>query len=192
MDTTRASLLIRIRDPRNSTAWAEFDSIYRPMLERFARIQGLRPVDTDDLVQACMVAIHKHIESFEYDPGKGRFKGWLKTMVGNKVRNFFRDNQREQTAESHDFQRVDESEETPDTAFDRLWMDEHLRHCLSLVRHEIDEATFDAFCKYVIEEQPVETVCARFGISTQQLYKIKWRLTQKLGEKMKELLGDDE
>ena len=32
IDTTRASLLLRIRDARDTHAWAEFDAIYRPML----------------------------------------------------------------------------------------------------------------------------------------------------------------
>ena len=36
MDTTRPSLLLRIRDRGDAGAWRTFDAIYRPMLYRFA------------------------------------------------------------------------------------------------------------------------------------------------------------
>ena len=59
MDTTRASLLLRIKDTRNTHAWAEFDAIYRPMLYRFARARGLDDAAAEDLVQHC---IPDHLE----------------------------------------------------------------------------------------------------------------------------------
>ncbi len=191
MQTTRASLLVRIKDRRNSAAWREFDAIYRPMLHRFAMSRGLDDASADDVVQQCMTAIHEHIDGFEYDPAKGRFKGWLRTLVNNRVRNLLRD-RHDRPAESQDFKRDQDREQSPEEAFDNLWMEEHLKHGLRMVREEIDEATFQAFQSYVMEEQPVEKVCEAMKISANQLYKIKWRVTQRLSEKMKELLGEDE
>lgn len=37
MEETRATLLLRIQDRADNTAWSEFDSIYRPLLTRVAR-----------------------------------------------------------------------------------------------------------------------------------------------------------
>ena len=48
MAVTRASLLLRIRDPKDNAAWKEFDAIYRPMLQRFARTMGLGAADAED------------------------------------------------------------------------------------------------------------------------------------------------
>jgi len=191
MDTTRASLLIRIREAEDRAAWAEFDAIYRPMLYRFAIARGVGHADAEDVVQHCMTAIQKHIRGFEYEPRKGRFKGWLRTMVNNRVRNLLRD-RREQTAETRDFQRANGREAAPEDDFDRVWMEEHLRHCLRSIREEVDAIAFAGFHQYVIKEQPVEAVCESLGISRNQLYKIKWRLTRTLGQKMKELVGDDD
>ncbi|MFQ5502175.1 MAG: RNA polymerase sigma factor [Phycisphaerae bacterium] len=87
MDTTRPSLLCRILDPAGDAAWRMLDEIYRPMLQRFAMSRGLQPVDAEEIAQQCMTSIHKHIESFRYDPEKGRFKAWLRTMANNRVRN---------------------------------------------------------------------------------------------------------
>lgn len=191
MDTTRFSLLFRIKNPANQAAWGEFDAIYRPMLTRFVRMKGLSGADADDIVQQCMMAVHKHIGGFEYDPQKGRFKGWLRTMVGNRVRNHFRD-KREYEGGTGVFSALPDSEHAPDEAFDRVWMEEHLRHCLNQVRAEATPQEYDAYQRYVLDEQSVEDVCAAFSYTAQQLYKIKWRLTQKVSEKMRELLGEDE
>lgn len=186
MQTTRASLLMRIRDRRDAAAWGEFDAIYRPMLLRFATLRGLEHAAAEDVVQQCLLAVQEHIERFDYDPKKGRFKGWLRTMVNNRIRNLLRD-RHETPAESQDFKRDQEREESPEETFDRLWMEEHLRHCLQRIRGETDELTFRAFEWYVLEERPVEEVCQALSVTANQLYKIKWRLTQKLAEQMKEL-----
>lgn len=191
MDTTRASLLFRVKDLRDAAAWAEFDSIYRPLLERFARRCGLRDAEVEDLVQQCMAAIQQHIGGFEYDASKGRFKGWLRTMLNNRVRNLRR-GRHDRPAETGELTALPTREPEPDEVFDKLWMEEHLRHCLRQIRSEVDETTFSAFRRYVLEEQPVKAVCTDLGLTAAQLYKIKWRLTRRLGELLKDLLGTEE
>lgn len=191
MEPTRASLLFRLKDAADASAWLEFDAIYRPIIHRFARVRGLADADADDITQQCMSVVHQHIRGFEYDPTKGRFKGWLKTMVNNRVRNFFRD-RKDVAAETADLRRPEGREDSPEEAFDRVWMDEHLRHCLEQIRSEVGEATYAAFRGYVLEERPVEEICSTHKMTPNQVYQIKWRVTQKLGEKMKELVGEAE
>lgn len=191
MNTTRASLLIRIKDPSDSMAWRDFDAIYRPMLHRFATLRGLDHSAAEDVVQHCMVAIHEHIRGFEYDPKKGRFKAWLRTMVNNRIRNLHR-NRHEDEAKTQDFKRGQDRELSPDEAFDKVWMEEHLRHAMQDLRREAGDTTYAAFTAYAIDARPVEEVCKEFDLSANQLYKIKWRLTQRLSEMMKELLGESE
>ncbi len=186
MDTTSGSLLGRIREPGDATAWREFDAIYRPMLYRFARACGLEDADAEDVVQNCMSAIQKYIGDFEYDPSKGRFKGWLRTMVKNRVRMMLR-KRGDDRAETKDFERPQERERTPEETFDDLWMQEHLKHALDQLRQEVKEATFRAFQLYVFEEWPVEKVRKELDMSADQVYAIKYRLTNKLSAKMKDL-----
>lgn len=190
MDTTRASLLLRIKNQRDAMAWAEFDSIYRPILRRYAKAWRLPEEEAQDVIQNCMLAIHKHIAGFDYDPKKGRFRAWLKTMVCNRVKNLLRD-RREKQAGSGDFIREQVREPAPDEEFERIWKEEHLKHAMECVRSEVDATSFEAFLRYVIEEKPVKAVCDEFGIDAQTLYKIKWRITQKLREKMTDLTGEE-
>jgi RNA polymerase sigma-70 factor (ECF subfamily) len=190
MDTTRPSLLIRIKEPRNLAAWEEFDALYRPLLYRFAQLRGLGHADAEDIVQHCMGRVHEHIRTFEYDARKGRFKSWLRTMVNNRWRNMIRD-RHEQLAQSQDFRQAQQREETPEETFDRVWAQEHLKAAMRWLRHEVDGKTFQAFQRYVIEDQPVKEVCDTLDLSANQLYKIKWRLTQQLRDKMADLEGED-
>ena len=187
MKTTRASLLVRIKDPGNASAWHVFDEIYRPLLVRYAQSRGLEHADAEDIAQRCMVTIHQHIGGFDYDPQKGKFKSWLRTLVNNRVRNFWRD-RREQQGETKDFRQLPDREQSPEHVFEQLWMQEHLWHCLRQIRAEVDETTFKAFQRYVIEQQPIERVCEELSISADNVYTIKWRLTRKVGTKLKELL----
>lgn len=187
MDTTRASLLLRIRDREDSAAWEAFDAIYRPMLCRFARSRGLGEADTEDVVQQCMASIQAHIEGFDYDPDKGRFKSWLRTMVNNRIRNLLRD-RREKQADTREFENVLDPTDTPEEAFERLWMQQHLWHCLRQIQAEVEQTTFKAYQYYVIEQRPIGEVCGELNLTTNQVYTIKWRLTEKVSAKMKELL----
>lgn len=187
MNTTRISLLLRIQDVKDVDAWAEFDAIYRPILSRFASARGLQAADVEDVVQHCMTAIHAHIKTFEYDRQKGRFKAWLRTIVNNRVKNLAR-RRREGIAESGDLKRLEAREPSVEEIFDKVWMEEHLRHALRLLRSEVDETTLAAYEAYAVRGRPAEDVCRDLGVGTGQLYKIKWRVTRKLGEIMTTLL----
>jgi len=189
VDTTRPTLLLRIRDRADTDAWRTFDAIYRPMLLAFARARGLHEADAADVVQHCLSAIADHIQKFDYDPNRGQFKAWLRTLVNNRVRNFRR-GQAVASAESADFDIAQDREAAPDEVFERLWLEEHLRHCLHALRGETDERTFRAFERYVIDEQSAESVAAELGLSVNNVYTIKWRLTQKVAERMRELTGE--
>lgn len=189
MDTTRPSLLLRIRDPNDGAAWRLFDSIYRPLLIRFATGRGLSAADAEEIAQQCLAEVNQRIGSFEYDPGKGRFKGWLRTMAENRVRNWVRDRRRHVAAE--DLSEMPARDGTPADEFDRLWMQEHLWFCLGELRAEVGEKSYQAFHAYVIEQRPAEDVCGELGLSPGNLYTIKWRLTERVAARMKELLGDE-
>jgi RNA polymerase sigma-70 factor (ECF subfamily) len=155
--------LLRIRDRSDVNAWRAFDAIYRPMLHRFARARGLKEDDAEDVVQHCLTAIYDHIDQFTYDPRKGRFKSWLRTMVNNRVRDLLR-SRREYQGGTRDFERLEQRELTPDDVFEKIWMEEHLAHCLRELRSEVEETTFKAFWHYVMEQWPIDKVCAELKL----------------------------
>ena len=76
---THASLLIRVRDIADQKAWEEFHERYAPMIRGWCR--HWFPHEVDDMVQEVFTRLTSCMKSFEYKPGKGRFRGYLKTVT---------------------------------------------------------------------------------------------------------------
>ena len=84
---TRASLLVRIRDAGDQAAWALFVDLYAPVIYGFGCKHGLQDADAADLTQEVLRAVSTGIRKLDYDPQRGTFRGWLFTVVRNKLRN---------------------------------------------------------------------------------------------------------
>src|SRR5262249_53894312 len=82
MTTTHMSLLERMKSRQNQSAWAEFVSLYTPLLYHWACRLGPRS-EANALVQDTLLLLLRKMPEFVYDPGK-RFRGWLWTLTRNK------------------------------------------------------------------------------------------------------------
>ena len=82
---TRASLLVRIRDPGDKEAWRQFVGLYAPLIHGLARQRGLQDADAADLTQEVLRAVVAAAPGLVYYPARGSFRGWLYTVTCNKV-----------------------------------------------------------------------------------------------------------
>src|SRR5947209_4279091 len=83
--STRASLLFRLRDPRDGDAWKVFVELYTPLIYGYLHKQGLQDADAADLAQDVLVAVAGAVGRLEYDPARGAFRNWLFTIVRRKL-----------------------------------------------------------------------------------------------------------
>ncbi len=190
MDTTRVSLLARVRNPQDAAAWHEFNRIYFPLIFRYARARGLSRADADDIAQECMVSINRHLVGFVHDRRKGTFKRWLRTMVNRKVIDLFR-RRRPALPGSAVLNRLIEVEDEGRSLWERQWEKEHLMYCLERVREEVAERTYEAFVQYALMDRPPADIAGELGMTVNQLYNIKLRVRKRLGELMAEHFGDE-
>src|SRR5262249_52716362 len=72
----------------NEPAWQEFCARYQPLIRRWCGRWRLQAADVDDVSQKVLQAVFTRIDS--YDPARARFRGWLKTVVDNAVKDFLR------------------------------------------------------------------------------------------------------
>ncbi len=78
--STRMSLLLRLRDGQSARAWSEFVDIYSPVIYGFARRQGLQDADAADLVQEVLRS--GRLSFCGYGGQRDLHRGRLRTAVG--------------------------------------------------------------------------------------------------------------
>jgi len=91
---TSKTLLEKLRVYEDRRAWAQFMSVYVPMIQAWGRRFGLTSDDVEELTSRLLAKLVEALPRFEYDPGKGTFRGWLKTVVHHELTNFARERRR--------------------------------------------------------------------------------------------------
>lgn len=194
--TTRASLLIRIRDARDQTSWSQFVDIYAPLIYGFARRHGLQDADAADLTQEVLRAVARSARDFDYDPQRGSFRGWLFTVVRNKLRDFLESQQRQPRASGNSSEQ-NLLDAIPSSESDRsnLWDIEHKRRLFNWAaeqaRHEVRESTWLAFWQTAVEGKSGKDVAAMMGVSVAAVYLAKSRVMARIKEILREIEPDE-
>ena len=175
MNTTRASLLLRLKDRSDAAAWRDFQELYAPLLYRYARARGLSREDAEDVRDECIAVVARKIAAFEYYKAKGGFKNWLYRIASGKVIDLLRQ-RREKQADSGQMAALPDPAPTPDEAWETNWRNQHLMYCVEQVRSHVSERNHEAFRLLSFEECSVEEVCARLDMTPEQVYQAKSRV----------------
>jgi len=185
--STRASLLLQLRDARNAEAWEQFAEIYSPIVFGFCRNQGLQEADAADVCQEVMRAVARSMEKFEYDRQRGKFRNWLLTVTRSKLSNFFSSRQRQHEPHgSTSIQDLMDREPTPaeQSNWDTEYHGRLFHWAAEQVRPTIQEATWQAFWRTTIGEEEAAKVAAELKLSVGAVYVAKSRVLARLKEKI--------
>ena len=189
---TRASLLVRLRDPHDKDAWGQFVQLYAPVVYGFARKRGLQDADAADLMQEVFRSVAGAAGRLDYDPRRGSFRGWLYTITRNKIFTFL-DAQRRQVRGSGDSgaQMLLEGQAGREDGTGELWDQEYERSAFAWaaerVRGEFHEATWQAFWLTAVEGQSARDAGRQLGLSPGAVYVAKSRVIARLREEIREL-----
>lgn len=189
---TRASLLLRIRDSCDAQAWRQFVDLYAPLIHGFARKHGLQDADAADLTQEVLGIVAGSIRKLEYDPERGAFRGWLFTIVRNRLRNFLT-RRRPYEQGSGDSGVQDRLEEQPDSADgpDAAWEDEYQRQLFACaakyVRARVHDWTWQAFWQTAVEGRSAQQVAERLNRKVAAVYLAKSRVMAQLKDYIRQL-----
>ena len=179
--TTHATLLARLNDAEDRSAWEEFCERYGELITRFAQREGLQLADCEDVAQDVLMALTRSMPGFEYDPRKGKFRSYLKAATLHAV--FRKRHQRhgqvnlEHIAEAT---RVAVTDATIDESWEAEWRRYHLRQAMRTVEAEFNDTDRQAFHKYAIEGRDARDVAAELGLSLDQVYQAKSRIMKQL------------
>lgn len=192
MPTTRLSLLVRLRDPRDEQAWTEFMAIYLPLVQRLARQRGLQDADSADLGQEVFRAVATALERETYDPARGSFRGWLFQIARNRLINFLVSRDRHPRGSGDtDVQGLLEAVPAPEEAarLDAEAKRQLLHWAAEQVRGEFSELTWQAFWRSGVEGQGATEVAADLGTTVGTVYHCKSRVMARLRQKIAEVEG---
>ncbi len=188
---TRSSLLLRIRDAQDSEAWGQFVELYAPMVYGFLRKHNLQDADAADLTQEVLRSVAITARHWEYDPKRGTFRGWLFTVVRNKLRSFANSRQRrcQGTGDTDMIKLLQEQPERPETI--ALWDQEYDRRAFAWAADEVrplfQEATWQAFWQTAVDGKSGKEVAERLGLSVAAVYLAKGRVMAKLKQQIRQL-----
>jgi RNA polymerase sigma factor (sigma-70 family) len=188
--TTRLTLLVRIRDRQDGRAWGEFVEIYSRGVYRFLRRRGLQDADACDVTQDVFRTVARSIDTFDCDPERGSFRGWLMSVVRSRLHDHL-DAQRRQvagTGETATLQclAAQPSPEGEEAAFEDEYRRSLFDWAAGQLRPQFREATWQAFWQTSVEGRPTKEVADSLGMSEGAVYIAKCRVLNELRKKIHE------
>ncbi len=183
-DSTRATLLERLRDGADPRAWDQFFECYWPAIYAGARHRGCTDDTARDIVQEVMLKVFEQRDVFRYDPSRGRFRDWLRTVVRNQVAEYRRRPAARIRPHGAEPEKPPIEPEAGDAAPDEAWERAFERGLLSVVldaaRRESDPREYLAFELLMLDDVSGNEAARLTGLSRNAAYKAARRVRARL------------
>lgn len=185
MHETSLSLLDRLRHSPENEGWNRLVDLYAPLVRVWLRKYDVQDSDANDLVQEVLLTVSRELGTFEHRGQPGAFRGWLKAILINRLRKFWRarDRRPEARGDSDIDARISQLDD-PASEISRIWDREHdhyvLRQLLTLAESHFEPKTWQAFCRVVLEGAKPDVVAQEMGISLNAVCLAKSRVIRRL------------
>jgi RNA polymerase sigma factor (sigma-70 family) len=191
---TRASLLLRVRDPADQAAWREFVEIYRPVIVRLVRQKGMQAADAEDVAQEVLAAVAKAIEQRAHDPGRAKFRTWLRRVATNAILNAISRGRPDRGSGDSALHAVLDQQPSPGGPDSDLLRLEHRREVFRWaarqVRQEFRAETWEAFWRTAVEGCSIEAAAEQLAKNPGSIYAARSRVIRRIQEKVTEYEGE--
>lgn len=193
MNETSLSLLHRLRQSSDSETWNRLVRLYAPLLKSWLRKYEVQSADAEDLIQEVLLAVSKDVTTFDHNGRPGAFRTWLRSILVNRLRNFWRARgRRPQARGDSDMERRLAQLEDPASEMSQLWNRQHDRHVvrqlLALWEPQFEPQTWKAFCRVAIDGERPDVVAGELGISLNAVFIAKSRVLSKLRQEAEGLV----
>jgi RNA polymerase sigma-70 factor (ECF subfamily) len=181
---TRGSLLIQLQDPNDQAAWVEFDNRYRPMITGWCR--RWFPRETEDMVQEVFILLSKRLREFHYEPGVGRFRGYLKTVT-NRLMADLKEKAHPVLVEGEYLLEEEEARRDLSERLATQYDLELLEVAKERVRDRVEERTFRAYVETAERGRKPVDVARELGMRVGSVYQARYSVLNELRQEIARL-----
>lgn len=199
-DQTSLSLLGRIRQ-KDELAWSQLVQLYSPLVASWCYRFCLGPEETADVLQNFFLSVNRSIDQFAHvqtksGPQPGCFRAWLWVIARNKIRDCVKLRKPDRGVGGDSaFDRLNQSpdpltnqptidEDEPSTEIDKQSL---LGRALDQIRPLVNEKTFQAFWRCVVDGQPTSIVAIQLEMTDAAVRQARSRLLRRLRQQMGDL-----
>jgi RNA polymerase sigma factor (sigma-70 family) len=203
---TRPSLLLRLKDWNEQTAWREFDQNYAPLVRNVARKAGLSDAEADEVAQETLIAVAKKIGEFKHAGNRGSFRAWFYQQTRWRIADQFRARARARPVSqsspgtpsiSEDVGEAAKTAAAPelDETFERLWhveWQEHIREtAVARIKRQAGARQFQLFDLHVLQGLPVKAAAKAAGSTMAAVFMAKSRIGRMVRHEIARLTSAD-
>ena len=168
-------------------------NLYAPLVHHWCRGGQLQDHDVADIFQEVFQAVLVYIGGFRKERQADTFRGWLRRITQNKIRDHFRKSGRDLRGEggssAHD--RLAQFPQPPAIDIELATNDAGERalfaRVLDMVRDEFEERTWSAFWKTTVEGRAPKDVGADLSMSAGAVRVAKSRVLHRIREELGDL-----
>ena len=186
---TRATLIGRLKNPKDQSSWQEFFDTYSRLIYGVARKAGLDDTQAQNVLQATMDLVAQQMPRFRYDPEIGSFKGWLLNMTRLQIVSH---SLKRRVSPSRGIQEKPALENDPSAkSFERIWDTEWKNNvteaAVTNVRRRLDPKKYQIYDFSVNKQWPLEKVAAAFDVTAEEARAAIESITQMIEAEAKRL-----
>lgn len=174
---TRLSLIGRLANPKDASAWRQFESCYQTAIYRFARSRSLQADEAMDVVQEVMLAVHRQAVRWEPSGRVGSFRAWLaetsRRLTLTAIR--FRDRGKFEEVQGTDL--VAKETEKGSDKDEKSWA---FYSAVAMVERETNPSLWRAFWLTAVDGQAAQSVADQLGMRLGTVYSAKSRVLARI------------
>ncbi len=182
--TLLVKLAAEMTERSDEFAWQRFFELYQPAIVKFAESQGAA-ADSEDIAQKILLKLVDVLRAGRYSGEAGHFRSYLATLIRREVIDFWRAAKARgggrMVSLDNDDAAVEPAVESETVALiDAKW---RLARHEAAVEHVLTRTMLPAktkaiFRAYAVDEEPMKSVAARFGVSEDVVYQTKSRVAR--------------
>ena len=147
-------------------SWDEFFAVYDAIIRRFAVASGVPADEVDECAQEVWAAVIAHLDRFEADATRGRFRTWLYQIVRSKSTDLIRRRARRAALSLNDsrfeFDLVSHRDQDFNRTLEESWRKQSLRVLLADLKRQVSARSYELFESRAVRGTSFEELAGRY------------------------------